>query len=172
MKKCDYCNQTFRFEVGLKSHIKTVHSNKKPEPNCDNCDQKFKTRQDLQTHMKIVHNGWQCKECEKTFGNSYLLKEHYGFEHEGLTKPKCNQCGKTFLNNNSLRNHINNVHGKDLNEKLCDDCGEILKIKDLPIHMINVHKGWKCDQCDERLTSLWYLRVHRQNHKKATLEKI
>ena len=154
----------------LNSRPKIVHSKKKTD--CNECSQKFNTRQDLQIHTKNVHNGWKCYECDKRFLHNYLLKEHYGFEHEGQTKPKCSQCGKTFLNNNSLHNHINNIHGKELNGKLCDDCGEILKIKDLPIHMANVHKGWKCDQCNERLTSLWYLRVHKQNHKKATLEKI
>ena len=32
--------------------------------------------------------------------------------------------------------------------------------------------GWKCDQCDKRLTCNYYLNVHRQIHSKKSGENI
>ena len=152
LKKCDFCNESFRFGVGLKLHIKTVHSKKKTDcddcgkifkkrgelrlhirtahskkkTNCDECSQRFKTRQDLETHMNSVHNGWKCDQCNKRFGRHYRLKQHHSFEHEGLSKPKCNQCDITFSNNDSLAVHIKSVHenGKVLFKRQCEECDE------------------------------------------------
>lgn len=91
-------------------------------------------------------------------------------------KPKCNQCDITFSNNKSLAVlHIKNFHenGKVLIKKQCEQCDEEFKLeKDLQTHILDVHKGWKCDQCDKCLKSIWYLKVHKQNHAKKIGENM
>ena len=41
---------------------------------------------------------------------------------------------------------------------------------DLKVHMTQVHKGWKCNQCGKRLNSYTYLVVHNQNKHGENIE--
>ena len=50
-----------------------------------------------------------------------------------------------------------------INRKTCPECKQSFKFKNmLKMHVLNVHKGWKCDACGKSFTRQWYVNVHKR----------
>ena len=74
-------------------------------------------REDLIDKM----DGWECKECKKTF----LRQDHFKCHLKTHSKHKenvCTFCNKTLRTKSALRNHISYVHSKT--SAMCSGCGK------------------------------------------------
>ena len=117
---CDYCGLAFARNHGLKTHVETIHLNKKFK--CEFCKKEFTQSGSLKRHIETVHEGkrWPCDLCKKVFMINAHLKLHVKYKHLG-EKPerswKCDRCEMTCASQTSLALHISGVH-----EKIMYDC--------------------------------------------------
>ena len=56
--------------------MRLVHEKRKPYK-CSDCSEAFKLRHHLTKHEKVFHTSYECKTCEKSFGEKRDLKRHY-----------------------------------------------------------------------------------------------
>ena len=105
--RCRYkgCGVKKTSQEELYEHIKSDHPVQRYL--CDTCPISFSTSHNLKVH-KVSHNknsrAYQCKYCEKKFGQSAHLGEHYR-THTGDKPYKCKVCEKKFTRISSLNRH-------------------------------------------------------------------
>ena len=123
--KCDFCDQTFRWQCRMKLHMQKVHNVINPF-NCNVCDRSYGTLGSLRKHKSLSHDSkktHRCDICNKEFVESYNLKLHLNNVHIGVTPYPCEICnnGKSFTRISGLKRHIRNVHEgvKDYKCELC-----------------------------------------------------
>ena len=129
-------------EKDLKTHISSVHEEKKPFK-CGMCKSKFSEKKSLTRHMVLIHKAEKsiikCKVCHAVFTELTDLKRHVALAHEGKfvkaessesTKKsklgyrikdlkklfECKLCSKKFETNLKLEKHVKVVH-KGMNLK-------------------------------------------------------
>ena len=88
------------------------------------------------------------KEATKHIKNSHVVPQWFhdnlnlDQNVEKITSYKCDKCDHQSLHYSNFMKHYRNLHGKAapsrLTNKECPQCG--LNIKDLPSHIVNVHK--------------------------------
>ena len=99
---CEICDKEFKSNNGLKYHFNTFHKLMK-EHQCNICQQKFKLQSQLTSHVKITHENQkkehECEICEKIFITKQKLKIHYQNVHAICgEKYNCNICNKLSYN--------------------------------------------------------------------------
>lgn len=110
---CEQCQQRFKTEVSLKSHIKVLHNQKHLKLdrtfNCQFCERSYFHQRHLQYHMR-KHTGdqrYKCELCipEKLFFYSDAVKWHNIRHHEQPAPFNCRTCSKKFIHEKSLHTH-------------------------------------------------------------------
>ena len=120
---CDFCGNTFSYQVSLIKHIKKFHDGIKNNE-CKPCGKSFFTKEGLNNHENKVHTGLKdhnCDICGSGFSSKSYLKHHIISAHEGIKRFSCEFCEKTFVGGTGLTNHIKAVHEGIKYE--CDVCG-------------------------------------------------
>lgn len=101
---CSMCGKRFKWENGLKGHLKTHHDQNLFT--CVKCPKSFITKADCIEHVKIhsEEKPYVCDVC----GRRYVLREsltrHYRV-HDTKTAYTCHVCGKAFAENISFKRH-------------------------------------------------------------------
>ena len=75
---------------------------------CDQCDKTYLNRTILKQHIQVIHEGvrYPCNQCDYQAKKKCHLTTHIESKHEGV-KFACDQCHK-MLTRNHLREHIKN----------------------------------------------------------------
>lgn len=146
--QCDECEIEFRYNFGLRQHIKAEHTNQtsknsKPSTASDSYQSKF-----------------ACGICSKILHSKLSLQKHEMKTH-GIKRYFCNPCGLSFSTPESAKKHrvttehkvkaakVNTQGHKNLKRK-CEVCGEIFSdLLELKKHLEEKHPDskHKCSQC-------------------------
>lgn len=166
--ECEACGKVLLGEKQFKHHQK-VQRCSVSQPNKDTrifecfvCHKEgFFTERSLRTHFNRTHDEVRiraaphykvnCKECNKTFANAYILKAHIIEIHRQHEQHQCKYCGKMFNRLSNLKWH-QLVH-KDELPCVCKICGKAFRtLSGLNLHK-RTHTGekpYKCDICNEK----------------------
>ena len=89
--KCKFCENTFKTEQNMKTHMYT-HTGEKPYK-CPHCEFKCNSGHSLKRHIR-THTGekpYLCQYCDKRFNQMQHLKRHIA-THTGEKLFKCHEC--------------------------------------------------------------------------------
>jgi len=147
--KCKYCEELFRSEFRLSTHIKRRHGSENSSEIllCTHCGFSTYNLGENERH-KNVHGSSQCEFCEKSFGNKYMLKQHVEAVHENKIKFKvCHICGQS-CRAQSINDHIFRYHSTEIFN--CPECEYTSSINtDVKRHYKSAHESVTrpCDDC-------------------------
>ena len=131
---CSQCEQTFKSEILLSSHMKEHE-----QSICEECGYKALSRSNMYYHKYNFHgngmNNVVCDVCSKTFKNITSLKVHIKNSHN---EKECKLCGKVVK---KLHQHIKIMHQADSEKRFpCPDCEKAFHDKTkLASHQMSVH---------------------------------
>lgn len=116
---CDQCDQKFKTELTLKSHVKNVHNSEKRQTKnfqCNVCDRSYFHQRHLEYHVR-THTGdsrYKCEVCEpeKLFFNSDAIKWHRIRHHDKPAPFSCKICDKKFIHEKTFKSHERDHHTK------------------------------------------------------------
>ena len=170
--KCKYCDSRFSQAANMRTHMK-YHTGVGLH-HCEVCGKKYVSANALRIHMGSHEKQYQCKDCDKCFGNEYHLKAHYKRLHSAVAVKRhvCLDCGKSYTDMNNLRRH-QRFHG-DKNFE-CADCFERFHDPSaLKHHIINWHSGrhYNCSQCGAAFDKPYKLEFHRRTVCRKIFDKV
>eukprot|EP00092_Neocalanus_flemingeri_P069517 GFUD01085206.1.p1 GENE.GFUD01085206.1~~GFUD01085206.1.p1 ORF type:complete len:307 (-),score=43.89 GFUD01085206.1:46-966(-) len=132
---------------------------------CKFCDAVFRTNGAVFYHEKTVHSDTpsECNLCEKVFRSYLQLKDHMKKVH--VEKTACNICGVLVKD---IKDHHETVHLDDVHKKFrCEECGkgfnENQKLND---HKMNVHLKLRPYKCRYGCEMAYNDRSNRNQHEK------
>ena len=109
---CD-CGKTYRWEIDLRRHKESAHSQLTfpcPAPDCDYLGQ---SQRNLAAHMKSKHSRPRpelvCEICGSQFTSSHYKEVHIKSKHLGQ-KEVCLACGEDFATKTILQRHVKEKH--------------------------------------------------------------
>ena len=124
---CNICDSTFRWQSGLRAHIKSMHTGKFK---CVQCQWSFESLEKLKDHMGYLHS--------ENHESSQIVQEELmdsvtendttmDSDTETLLVEEgsiqCNICESTFHWQSELRAHLKSMHSVQIVEKpKCDEC--------------------------------------------------
>ena len=134
---------------------------------CKTCLKTYPTVSKIKQHYLRVHapKDFKCSQCPRSFGSSFLLKNHTKASHSSAV---CSQCGKTFTNLYSLRYHEDSHRSLGL---VCQTCGKVYKAKQAfnnhiekklceKMRKSNSESQFTCDYCGKKYAQKASLRSH------------
>jgi len=173
--KCDECESTFRFNLGLKKHMRSVHGQSdfeledQPKYFCDYCTYFCFKTSSLKSHQFLVHPNaklkYDCYVCKKQFTsketalahrNSLNHKMNTSNKEENIEFKKCNFCCEEFCDLGDLKEHLETFHIQELPQ--CHLCGGLFHFhQEIPVHLkmkcnpkskiVNTECTYKCIHC-------------------------
>jgi hypothetical protein len=97
--KCSACRRAFIDFGQLKSHVISIHRDKRPV-NCQECDASFNCSMSLRNHIFRYHDLGKkrntCEYCQRAFLLPSMLRHHIKTCHEPVKRFKCDDCDATF----------------------------------------------------------------------------
>ena len=149
---CKICHREFRFNLGLKKHMKISHNQQDFELEnqkkfyCDYCDYFSYKGSSVKTHSFLVHPNrklkFDCHTCKQQFLSKETVKAHRNskthkvnsqLRREITDEVNCSYCSEWFLDYENLQNHLQSQHLKDLPQ--CHLCGKIFNFhSELTLH--------------------------------------
>lgn len=109
---CSYCKNKYVTAGELNSHMKHIHSHKKPYK-ClfPECAEAFLTKKQLNLHYYTHSPDNECNICENSHSSPSLLHNHLNLHYNNDNCSKCLTCFKIFDSYDLLKNH-KLVHSK------------------------------------------------------------
>ncbi len=166
---CDLCGKTFKHQINLAAHKRTVHSGPVEKVPCVLCG-KLVSKISLKQHEISVHGDkvWTCHICSKSFGTKHRLIVHER-RHSGERPFKCPKCDKRFVCKEYIKDHL--ISHSDEKSVPCPVCNKMFKTKaTLKAHKKQVHldlRQFKCQVCTASFNSLACLQRHSNIHTNA-----
>lgn len=150
---CAYCTFFTSRKDALKSHILTMHQEKREKVFlCNECGKKFFKKSQLNIHDKAVHQKIKnhlCNLCGKSFFNVKDMEMHVK-RHEKVKDQVCNVCGNQFYCSLDLRRHLK-IHSDPKIVCQIEGCAKkFYSNSKLKTHIKVRHEGAKdffCDFC-------------------------
>ena len=106
---CSLCPMTFAYRQGLNKHINRHHSTDQ-RYQCKQCEKRFGNAMELRNHMhKHDVARLECRYCRKMLKTELSLAAHE-MEHRGEKPHVCDVCGKGFTLPSTLIGHKKQVH--------------------------------------------------------------
>lgn len=174
-RTCDACEppKVFKKTRYLLLHIQAVHSEQ--SFSCDQCPRTFSFKRSLDRHIKGVHENirdFKCEAagCEKTFCNSYELKQHTTSSHNKGDKSdrKCKICFKVFKKFKYMEIHCASIHNSEP-QFTCPICFRGFSFRrSMDRHIKAIHedrRDYKCEAegCERAFRSRYDLNEHFNN---------
>lgn len=111
---CNLCNQEFKHQKWLNSHMKSIHinwikANCKKQPQCSICYKSFRGPGMLKMHMKTHEKENKlptCTICSKEFKSKSILYRHRATHFANQKEHRCLICDKNFSSNYQLNAHM------------------------------------------------------------------
>ena len=184
--KCERCEKTIAYRLGLNNHIKVYHFSEVKEEKCDHCDYRTQTKEKLSRHITYYHKPKDhskrddCHICEMSYPIKLSLTMHIASVHDEtrynllkLTKYFNVICTYDAILNTEaiLLGHKRVVHaeGKILHE--CTMCEYKGKTSQYLKHHMKTHvkeKSFQCDKCPKAFNQNGHLQRHiARMHTKA-----
>lgn len=109
---CRYCDNKFKTNHQLYSHLLKTHKKSAETFTCDHCQRDFKSKRLIFAHMDNVHSKMHmCSVCSKAFHHKAHRDDHEN-THTGRRPHQCLLCPKEFMNKAGLTRH-NKIHGDE-----------------------------------------------------------
>jgi len=158
------CNMVFDSQKAKIDHYKLVHLGYKQ---CEQCRKVVKNpNPDGHTCAPIVRKQrsgpFICKFCDAVFRTNGAVFYHEKTVHSD-TPSECNLCEKVFRSYLQLKDHMKKVH---VEKTACNICGVLVKdIKDHheTVHMDDVLKKFRCQECGKGFNENQKLNDHKMN---------
>lgn len=164
--KCKICDRKFKYNSGLKKHVREQHDETAPLYNCKICEFSTKHYPYLQEHFTRKHTDdykYKCAFCKKQFKVETDYKIHVADHEIGLCV--CDVCGLTYPNKSSLYYHRNYKHTKKNKSFECEICKKKLhNEKNLKIHLQQHDETYVCEECGMKFARKYGLTKHRRVH--------
>lgn len=157
---CSICDKALTAERSLKSHVRTMHTNERPNK-CKECDETFHSRQKYFYHKQTCHEDprYDCPDCGRHFPALWMMKRH-NLLHTSHSDYVCPECGRRFREAVYLRYHLLR-HGE---AQTCHVCGKLkpnpaqlqfhVKCHLLPDGMRVIRrKLFDCGECGKQFSS-------------------
>ena len=168
-KLCPHCGEE---SANLWNHMQKCEQNPNPidktNLTCQFCQKVCASATNKKIHERDVHiepdNFKTCNICGKSVKNFY---GHMKNMHSPVViKPfECDAegCGKSFKQSSELKQHMTSVHLKTRGQ--CEECGKWYCVKQLRVHMREMHEGrerikHQCTDCNSSFLRPWDLRLH------------
>ena len=138
---CNICDKEFRFNLGLKKHMQSVHGEtnyqleNQKKYYCDYCEYFSYKLSSVKTHSFLVHPNprlkYDCHICKQQFlsketarahRNSKAHKLNVQLKKEVTDQVTCCYCSQEFMDNQELKTHLETKHPLDLPQ--CLLCSE------------------------------------------------
>lgn len=112
---CPHCDKKFKYERGLRRHVRVFHTDDKAPIKCGvaGCKETFKRRDHLKRHLKNVHgveeegNRFPCPFCQVVFNFRWKYESHAVERHPREVKKlfRCDQCNVKLASFRQVREH-------------------------------------------------------------------
>ncbi|XP_063706325.1 zinc finger protein 62 homolog [Culicoides brevitarsis] len=189
---CKLCDCTYKTSMGLKVHLKKIHSGQTKMYFCKFCQESFVLKRKMHSHLRQFHpneaSRYICDICKREFNQFASIKNHMERRHteerecptcfrtfeKGLAFTKhrkscgetyqCHICSAILFTAATLEKHIERLH---MPSPPCDICGEAFSCQtELDHHkkMAHMVKSKVCEQCG----MTFYTDNGLQNHIKYT----
>ncbi|XP_055608529.1 zinc finger protein 91-like [Uranotaenia lowii] len=176
--KCDICDRVCPEKELLKRHKIKMHTPDEEKPfECDRCHKKLAEKQEYKKHMDyhvaLETKKYQCKQCEKFFGNVTLLNLHVKNSHPTSYEFVCDTCAKGFNRRGDFLKHLR-VHDPQAAEERvqCPECDKWFRKGSLRFHkQLHQPVAINCDICGKESSNQLAHRNHmRYAHTAAKFE--
>lgn len=123
---CNLCNQEFKHQKWLNSHMKSIHinwikANCKKQPQCQKCGKSFRGPGMLKMHMKTHEKENKlpsCTICGKEFKSKSILYRHRATHFSNQKQHRCGLCDKNFSSNYQLNAHMQRHQKSEMKVKI------------------------------------------------------
>lgn len=165
---CRDCKFRFSTREFLIQHVESCQAIKTKRPFiCSHCGQSFQKSSILLKHVAFVElkiRPYDCKLCDKRFGQISNLNAHTRIIHEGERRFVCKEsnCNLRFGQLGGLRSHCRTVHLK-ARDYVCECSHKFGSRGDLNRHIRSAHQkilAWKCDKCSKSFSRKSVLQRH------------
>lgn len=149
--RCDICTKTYSTNHSLKRHVRTCHATNDPDTyQCEICYKMITGKENIDVHIQNYH---QPKDEDEDCNDENDSQKNLYF---------CEECNNSFVEEPLLRQHVKSEHSFDSFYNYCKKsliikCG----LSEMPV-LIKTETSciYNCEYCTNNFTSVYELKDH------------